>query len=623
MCGITGIVKLNQGVQPGIDLLRKMCGTLIHRGPDDEGLDIRDGVALGIRRLAIIDVEGGQQPFFNQDQTVRAIFNGEIYNFLELRAMLEKKGYLFKTACDGEVIVHLWDEFGKDFVHYLNGMFAIALHDQKRKQFILVRDRIGIKPLFYTFGKECLVFGSEIKAILASDLVERQLNFNGLGQFLAWEYIPGQETLFKGIQKLEPASFLEVDLQSGQKRLETWWDVPLREESRNKTDEQWQEAIDKKLQESIQRRLMSDVPLGALLSGGVDSSLVTAGMGNAKTFSIGFEDPSYNELPWAKKVAKHLGSEHRFEIIQPHVLELFDQLMPFMDDPIGDFSIFPTYLVSRLARQKVTVALSGDGGDELFGGYETYLAEQLAKKWRIIPPFLRQPIESVILSLRDQERKKGLINKAKRFVERVNLPENLAHTRWRLFLDGEERRSMFTEEALREMAVPVEDHILKLFQKAQPRDEIDRWLYVDLKSYLCDNILVKVDRMSMACSLEARVPFLDHELVELAFQIPSHLKINKHKTKYLLKKIAAKKIPQECVYRQKEGFSIPIKNWLSHEYRPLLEEYLAPEKIQQEGIFRPQKLEQLKREHFSKRANHSHLLWAILVFQDWRKRWKV
>ena len=614
MCGIAGIVRFNKAPFDR-EILQRMCDSLIHRGPDEEGFDIQDGIGLGIRRLAIIDVVGGHQPYFNEDRSVRAVFNGEIYNFRELRSQLEAQGHTFKTASDGEVIVHLWEEYGNGFVNHLNGMFAIALHDRNQGRFFLVRDRIGIKPLFYSLNSDTLIFGSEIKAILASNLVQRNLNLDALGQFLSWEYIPGHQTLFKEIKKLEPSSYLDVDLNREHTTLKIWWDIP----SQNYKIEHWEEAIDQKLQQSINRRLISDVSLGAFLSGGVDSSLITAGMGKVKTFSIGFQDPSYNELKWAQKVAKHLGCKLQSEIIHPNIVELFDRLMHFMEDPIGDFSIFPTYLVSRLARQHVTVALSGDGGDELFGGYETYLAQQMSKRWNTIPPFIRQIMETFIHRLKPQKKKKGLINKARRFVEGSTQHESLAHTRWRLFLNEHQRQHLLTHEARQQMPTSVEDHILKLFEKTKERNEIDQWLYVDLKSYLCDNILVKVDRMSMACSLETRLPYLDHEFVELAFSMPSHYK----RSKGLLKKIAAKKVPHTCVYRQKEGFSIPIKNWLSTEFRSLIEDYLAPRQIKQEGIFQVQQLNQLKEDHFSGKANHSHILWTILVFQDWRKRWKV
>jgi len=372
----------------------------------------------------------------------------------------------------------------------------------------------------------------------------------------------------------------------------------------------------------VQRQLISDVPLGAFLSGGVDSSLVVSSMQDARTFSIGFDDPSYNELEYARKVAKHLGVDHTFEVIEPHVSDLFDHLMNFMDDPIGDFSIFPTFLVSRLARRHVTVALSGDGGDELFGGYETYLANNAAKYYSWIPGLLRRGILTpAIQSIPPRPEKKGLINKIKRFTEGANLPDALEHARWRIFASETVQSSLLTNDALQQITRPVDQHIRDLFNRAGNRDKLAASLYVDVKSYLSDNCLVKVDRMSMANSLESRVPMLDKELVELAFQVPDHLKLKNSNTKILLKSIAARQIPHECVYRQKEGFSIPIKHWLGTQFRPIMDDLLDPVTIRNQGIFDPKEINKMKQEHLGGRANHSHVLWSLMVFQAWRRKW--
>ena len=607
-----------------------MCDSMVHRGPDEEGLDLRDDVALGVRRLAVIDLQTGQQPIFNEDRTVRVIFNGEIYNYRALRRQLEDEGHRFSTAADGEVIAHLWEEHGSDFASRLNGMFAIALHDTRRRSLALVRDRLGIKPLFYASTPHHLVFGSEIKALLASGLVTKRLDLDGLGQFVAWEYVPGPGTLFKEVRKLEPGTMLLVDLAEESIRSVRWWNLPdvdaadgaSQSQTLPRTEAEWQDAIDAKLRECVRRRLVSDVPLGGFLSGGVDSSLVVSGMGETRAFSIGFDDPSYNETRWAGKVARHLGISHRVEMLRPSAADLFERLMVFMDDPIGDFSIFPTYLVSKLAREEVTVALSGDGGDELFGGYDTYVAQQAARLWSCVPaPLRRGLVEPLIRSLRPHPAKKGLVNKAKHFVAGLQLDERLAHARWRLFAGEAMRRQLFTPEALLQLETPVEEHILRLNNRARSRSEIDRQLYVDLKSYLVDNCLVKVDRMSMACSLEARVPLLDHELVELAFQMPASLKIRRGHTKILLKSVAARHVPRECVYRSKEGFSMPVKEWLRNEIRPLVEELLDRRRLDRQGIFQSATVERLKREHFRGEANHSHVLWSLLVFEDWARRW--
>jgi asparagine synthase (glutamine-hydrolysing) len=601
-----------------------MCQALYHRGPDDEGMDIAGGVALGMRRLAIIDVAGGQQPMFNEDRTVRVVFNGEIYNYRELRDELQAKGHQFLTHSDTEVIAHLWEEEGLGFADRLNGMFAVALHDLRQRKLVLARDHLGIKPLFYAHDDRALVFGSEVKAVLASGLVERRLDVDALGQFVAWEYVPAPATLLRDIRKLEPATVLEVDLASGQRTLHRFWDVPLGGHSPARTPSEWEEVVDAKIHECVRRQLVSDVPLGAFLSGGVDSSLVVAHMVGAKTFSIGFHDPTYDELPWAQAVAKHLDVEHYSEVIEPDAAGLFETVMHGMDDPIGDFSIFPTFLVSQYARRSVTVALSGDGGDELFGGYETYLAQQQARRWSRTPALLRKLlIEPVIRSAAPTAKKKGFVNKAKRFVEGLAHGEQLGHTRWRIFVGEALRMQLFTPEAQRWMSTPVGAHIETLARRAHRLDEVDRGLYVDVRSYLVDNCLVKLDRMSMATSLESRVPLLDKELVELAFQVPSSLKVGGGRTKVLLKKIASRHVPSRCVYRPKEGFSIPMKAWLTTAFRPRLEELLAPARLAQEGIFDVRCVERLKAEHLANRANHSHVLWALMVFEDWRRRWAV
>ena len=624
MCGIAGIAALGEATdRPTAKQIQRMCDKIVHRGPDAAGYNVRDGVALGMRRLSIIDVEGGQQPIFNETGTILTVFNGEIYNFRELRHTLKSKGHQFATHTDTEVIVHAYEEYGRDFPKYLNGMFAIALHDIAQNKLFLIRDHLGIKPLFYAYNEQHLVFGSEIKTILASGLVERSLDMNALSEFLAWEYVPGEATLFNQIRKLKPGTQLEISLNHDKTaQPEPFWDIPPQQEDRTLTAPEWEEQISHQLKQSVQQQLVSDVPLGAFLSGGVDSSLIAANMGTAKTFSIGFEDPSYNELDWAQKVADHLNISHTSEVIAPQVADLFEHLMYFLDDPIGDFSIFPTYLVSKLARQQVTVALSGDGGDELFGGYETYLADDKARQYARLPKVLRtQGIERLVNSLKPQAAKKGFVNKAKRFIEGMDYPVALSHTRWRLFAGDAVQQALLTPEAAAEITQPIDRHITKLFHQAGEREPLNRSLYVDVKSYLCDNILVKVDRMSMAVSLETRVPFLDPKLVELAFQMPAEYKINKGTTKVLLKALAAQSVPDNCVYRPKEGFSIPIKNWLKTQFRPILEDYLQPEQLQQQGIFQVETVERLKREHLSDVANHSHILWSLIVFQAWYRRW--
>jgi asparagine synthase (glutamine-hydrolysing) len=622
MCGIAGVLALPGGEPASEALVSRMCDTIIHRGPDAEGLWAGEGVGLGARRLAIIDLAGGDQPLTNEDGSVVLVFNGEIYNYRELRQRLLQRGHALRTQTDGEVLAHLWEDEGSAFLSSVNGMFALALFDRRARRVVLARDRIGIKPLYYARLDHHVVFGSEPKALLASGLVPRELDFDALRQFLTWEYVPAPATLFRAIRKLEPAQRLEISLDTGTVTASRYWDVPLAPadgEASRTSDGEWEEALAAQIGESVRRQLVSDVPLGALLSGGVDSSTVVADMGPVSTFSIGFDDPSYNELPWARRVAEHLGVPHTSRVIEPHVAELFGELMPFLDDPIGDFSIFPTYLVSRLARSEVTVALSGDGGDELFGGYDSYRAELLASRYARLPGLLRRVAEAPVRSLRPSSQKRGLANTARRFVEGLAYDERLHHARWRLFLDPE--RPLFTNAAARVMSAEPAEHIVELFRRAGPRGALDRMLYVDLGSYLPENCLHKVDRMSMACSLEVRVPLLDHELVELAFRMPERLKIRGRRAKVALKRVAARRVPRECVYRRKEGFSIPIKNWLRSELEPLMRDLLSPDRIRADGLFDEASVGRLVDEHVRGEHNHSHLIWSLMVFHDWQRRW--
>jgi asparagine synthase (glutamine-hydrolysing) len=601
-----------------------MAETIVHRGPDEDGIEIRGRAGFAMRRLAIIDVEGGSQPLFNEDRSIFVVCNGEVYNFRELRSKLEAKGHVFSCDSDVEVIVHAYEEYGLDFPSHLNGMFAIALFDEPRQRLVLVRDPIGIKPLYYSDTGRHLVFGSESKALLASGLVARDLDLESVSEFITWEYVPGEGTLLGNVRKLEPGRMLTLEADGSGPRIREYWDVPDGPEDEDISESDWVERVDAKLRECVRRQLVSDVPLGAFLSGGVDSSLIVAAMGEARAFSIGFEDSSYDELPWARRVADRLGVDLTSEIVDPKIVELFQGLVEHLDDPIGDFSIFPTYLVSRLAREHVTVVLSGDGGDELFGGYDTYLADSWARLYRRLPRALRQKVvEPAVQSMRPRAQKKGLVNKARHFVSGVEHAEGLGHARWRKFATDALREALFSPDVSSHLGRSVDRHILALRERAVSRDPLNRNLYVDLRSYLSDNILLKVDRMSMATSLEARVPYLDTEMVELAFRIPARSKIARGRTKRLLKRVAERHLPHECVYRPKQGFSVPIKNWLAVDLRPLAEDLLSEQRLRREGIFSPPRVRALWDEHVAGQANHSHILWSLMVFQAWSERWLV
>jgi asparagine synthase (glutamine-hydrolysing) len=622
MCGITGFVSFTEMPECCKERLCAMVQTLFHRGPDESGMQVLDHVAMGMRRLSIIDLKTGSQPVFNETGSIWTVFNGEIYNFRELRKELSNKGHEFQTCSDTEVIVHAYEEYGTGFPKLLNGIFAIALHDRMHNSLLLIRDHLGVKPLYYAMGHRFLVFGSEIKAILASGLVSRSLNMDALAEFLSWEYVPGERTLFCDVQKILPGCTIQIDLKTAQSIYNQYWNIPIVRRPIVHADREWIDTVDDQIRRSTTRQMVSDVPVGAFLSGGVDSSLIVASMGHARTFSIGFEDPSYNELRWARRVARHLGVDHTDTVMTPDIVTLFERLMYFMDDPIGDFSIFPTYLVSWLAKKHVKVVLSGDGGDELFGGYETYVAENMSRLYMRIPLFFRNRIlERIIGRLKPTSQKKGLINKLIRFVEGIRYPASLAHARWRFFMGEAVRNSLFTREALDEMTYSPESHIDDLFRTIGDIGSTNRCLYADVKSYLCDNILTKVDRMSMAVSLEARVPYLDPEMVELAFQIPERLKVHRSQTKIILKRVASRYVPKECIYRAKEGFSIPMKSWLNREFKLLMDTLLNQHRICSDGLFQWDTIERLKREHRMGTANHSHMLWSLVVFQDWKRRW--
>ena len=623
MCGICGVVYCDreQQVEPG--LLKKMCDTITHRGPDDEGYFAHQHVGLGMRRLSIIDLATGKQPISNEDGKIWIVFNGEIYNHKSLRKELERHGHQFKTQTDTEAIVHAYEEFGENCVQKLNGMFAFAIWDQHKNQLFLARDRVGIKPLYYYFDKKRLIFGSELKSILQADDIPRRIDLQALDNFLTLEYIPAPLSIFQDIRKLAPGHTLTF--RNNDIWIRNYWDVELKtngaEPGELKTN------LRDLLQDAVKIRLMSDVPLGAFLSGGIDSSTIVALMAQVmdqpvKTFSIGFEDSTYNELEYARLIAKTFKTDHHEFIIKPDAVELSDTLLKFLDEPFGDFSIFPTYLVSKMAREYVTVVLSGDGGDELFAGYDTYIADKIAKKYYSrLPLGLRNGVLTKILDMiPPSSKKKGLINRAKRFVEGMKLPEDLHHTRWMIFLQEAEKELLYSRD-MKSGILEGDSYkfIRNYFSNVayNGSDEINKQMYVDIKTYLVDDILVKVDRMSMATSLEARVPFLDYRFVEFAATIPGKYKLQGKKTKVILKQAMEDLLPHEILYRGKEGFSIPIKNWLKKELKPLMMDTLAPDKIKREGFFNSQYIEKLVDEHLKGAENHSHRLWALIIFGRW------
>lgn len=623
MCGICGFVYPDGGHPIDEMLLRKMCTVIAHRGPDDEGYYTDERAALGMRRLSIIDLVTGDQPVANEDESLWLVFNGEIYNYQILHAELEKKGHRFATRSDTEVIVHAYEEYGDRCAEKFNGMFAFALWDTRREKLLIARDHVGIKPLYYWVGGDGLVFGSELKCLVTHPLVPTEIDLVALDQFLTLEYIPSPRTIFKEVRKLQPGHLLIYE--GGEVRVQQYWDVPVRDvpQDEDTAAEMLRELID----EAVRMQLMSDVPLGAFLSGGIDSSTVVAAMARSsdaavKTFSIGFDDATYNELPYARAVARRYATDHTEEILQPDIADLAERLIRHLDEPFGDFSIFPTYLVSQVARQKVKVVLSGDGGDELFGGYDTYVAQEMDSLYRYLPKRLRKDILPALFArIPPRPEKKGLINKAKRFVEGASLPDSLQHTRWMMFMTQADKSDLYTPEMRAALNGDSSSAIMEsYFANRAGFSPLSQQQYVDIKTYLVDDILTKVDRMSMAVSLEARVPLLDYRIVELAVNLPAWMKLYRGQTKRILKKAMADRLPKAVLTKPKQGFSIPLKNWLRAELKPMMLDLLSPESIFRRGLFSAETIAAWIDEHLNGEANHSHRLWALMVFELWNRQ---
>ena len=601
-------------------VIGRMVAKLHHRGPDDTGVVTLPGVSLGLKRLSIMDVAGGRQPISNEDETITFVGNGEIYNFRPLREELVAKGHRFKTGSDMEVVVHGYEVWGDQVVERLSGQFAFALWDSKRGRLLAARDRAGEKPLYYHEGPEDIVFASEIKSLLSRADVPRKLDAEALDLFLTYEFILAPRTIFQGVSKLPPAHAMSVE----RGKVTTWayWRAPDTVEE-GRSEESWSKELRETLTSAVRSQMMSEVPLGAFLSGGIDSSTVVALMAEAssrpvKTFNIAFREGSYDESSYAREVAKLFGTEHREEIVTPDVVSLFDRLVVHLDEPFADVSLFPTYLVSEVASREVKVVLSGDGGDELFAGYDWYVADRLARTLARFPgPWALGVLEAVSEWFPESAKKKGLVNSVKRFLAGARAPEELQHYRWLSHLPAGEKEQLYSK-SLRDSlagfsaAAPVVSTLGE-----ERNDLLNRQLHADFKLFLADDILVKVDRMSMAASLEARAPFLDKDVVELAFRMPGSLKLRGYRRKHVLKQAMADKLPPRILNRRKEGFSIPMKNWLRGELRPLMESLLSRERIEARGLFEWPAVERRLREHLEGGRNHAHQLFPLMVFERW------
>ncbi|MGQ9470751.1 MAG: asparagine synthase (glutamine-hydrolyzing) [Candidatus Aminicenantales bacterium] len=624
MCGICGLCRFS-GLQPDDPAtVGRMTQALVHRGPDEDGFYADEFVSLGMRRLRIIDLVTGRQPICNEDGTIWTIYNGEIFNFPRLSQELQERGHVFRTKADTEVIVHLYEEEGPEFVHRLNGMFAIALWDTTRRRLCLYRDRLGIKPLHYFLLPDGIIFASEIKSLLTAG-VPKKIDLEALSQFFSFEYIPAPRTIFQSVSKLLPGH--QIICEPAGVKVKRYWDVQFVPDNPPLPEEAYCEEIRQRLSQAVAMRLISDVPLGVFLSGGVDSSLVTALMkeattGEVKTFSLGFREKSFNELDYARRVANFLGTNHHEFIVEPGLArELVPKLMNFLDEPLADASCIPTYFISYLARQQVTVALAGDGGDELFAGYDTYKAYRLACFYRRVPGFLHGLARRLVNLLPASRRRLSFEFKAKKFLAGIDYPPEIANYIWWGAYPPAEKAKLFSPDLSQFIAANPYEPINFHLTNCSAIDPLDRIFYLDIKLYLQDDLLVKVDRMSMANSLEIRVPFLDYTFVEFAARIPNRLKLKGWRTKYILKKAMEGKLPRSIFHRPKIGFDIPLGAWMRRDLKDFVLDILAPARLKEHGFFNPRYVEQKLTEHFRGMHNHRQLLWPIIIFQFWYDRY--
>jgi asparagine synthase (glutamine-hydrolysing) len=609
MCGIAGYVGWDRGPQASEADLRLMCNAIRHRGPDGEGHFVAPGVALGMRRLSVIDLAGGNQPIGNEDGSVQVVFNGEIYNYRELRGRLLAGGHCLATRSDTETLVHLYEDDGDRLVHALRGMFALAIWDARRQRLLLARDRLGIKPLYYWERPGGLAFASELRAFLALEVFPRRLDRAAIGEYLALGYVPEPDCIFEGVKKLHPGHTLSWDRERGSELTRYW--SPARSEALAVDEREATEELRRLLAEAVRCHLEADVPLGAFLSGGLDSSTVVAHMSRAmdrpvRTFSIGFEEPEFNEAPAAATLARALGTDHRELIVRPDADVLVEDVVRFFDEPFADSSALPNYLVARLAREDVTVALSGDGGDELFGGYTRY-AEVLRRR-ELGPAALRRVIRGVARRLpHASPGRNRLLDLARgrraRYAATVASPLTLS--------DGGVALPVIARES------GTFDALLdRWFDQLEDRDFATQMMLVDTMSYLPGDILTKVDRTSMAVSLEARVPLLDHRLVEFVVALPSRLKMRDHTGKWILRHAVAGLIPPAVLDKPKQGFAVPLRRWFRKELRHRIERLLRADAPVYEFVDRPA-VTRMATEHRLRRRDHSHVLWKLLVLDLW------
>jgi asparagine synthase (glutamine-hydrolysing) len=618
MCGICGVA----GGEPGAarELVELMCSALVHRGPDDQGIAQLGAVTLGMRRLSIIDLEGGHQPMHNEDSSVWVTQNGEIYNYRELRDQLAAAGHTFNTQSDTEVLVHAYEEWDESMVERLNGMFAFAVLDRRRNTLFIARDRVGIKPLHYAIDGRRLVFASELKALLRDSALRREIDPVALDEYLAYEFVPSPRSIVRGIRKLEPGHTLTWSIADGTARTRHYWtpELSLDPAIASLSVDERCEGLRAALRESVRKELISDVPLGVFLSGGIDSSAVAATMtqlgGEVKSFSVGFAERSFDEAPYARMVAQHLGTEHHELTLEPGMLlGLIPQLPVLLDEPLGDASIIPTYLLSAFTRQHVKVALGGDGGDELFGGYPTLQAHRLAGYYLRAPRLLRQGlVEPVVRRLPVSRDNMSFDFRAKRFVGGAAYPLAERHQRWMGSFAAEERVQLLSRDLRKSLptngAAPI---------AATGDEALNQVLLMDMRGYLENDILVKLDRASMMASLEGRVPLLNNDFVSFALRLPLDMKLHGMKSKYLFKRALRGMLPDKILNRPKKGFGIPVAEWFRGALKEQMLSVLSPDRIARKGFFAPAAVGRLIEDHLNGRRDNRKQLWTLFAFELW------
>lgn len=624
MCGIAGYIG---GAKD--DALERMLEAVQHRGPDAQGTLERAAAHLAHARLSIIDTSSAAtQPMETADGSVAIIFNGEIYNFKELRAELETEGATFATHSDTEVILQLYQKRGESTFKILEGMFAIAIYDFAKKKLLLARDRMGEKPLYWTLQNGTLLFASELKALLVSGAVTRKINLEAVNQYLLYDYVPTPNTMIEGVFKLEPATLLTFE--DGKVTKSTFWHPPQHIENISKEDALL--LLDEKLSKTIEQELISDVPLGVFLSGGIDSSTVAyyaqrqqmlSGGSPIETFSIGFDDAAFDESVYARAVAKRLGTIHHEQIVTADdALDLIPQLAEVLSEPVADASIIPTLLLSNFARESVTVALGGDGGDELFAGYPTFHAERLYKWYSLLPETLKKILSELVEALPSNHGNFSLSYNFKKFLTGNNPNPALRHLEWLGTFPGESRKAV-AGKALRHTVekADVFAHLKKYLEEVKNQDAGNQLLYIYARTFLMDQVMVKVDRASMHYALETRAPFLNRPVVDFIFSLPYHFKYYQGTTKHLLKQLMQNRLPTSAVSRKKKGFGIPLAKWLSYELRPLCEELLSPEALGVHNLFNRHEVARLMQQHFDGKRDNRKELWNLMVFQLWYRRW--